>query len=84
MVDSSAVGLRNKLFPHYNELTLVFGKYRAIEQAKENPIDMAQIVNREQVETDENDSLANTSQFIAAISNNPSGTSIAASWKKRL
>ena len=45
---------------------------------------MAQIVNREQVETDENDSLANTSQFIAAISNNPFGTSIAASWKKRM
>ena len=45
---------------------------------------MAQTVKREQVETNENDSLANTSQFIAAISNNPSGTSIAASWKKRM
>ena len=56
MVDSSAVGLRNKLFPHYNELTLVFGKDRAIESAKENPTDMAQTVKREQAETNENDS----------------------------
>lgn len=45
---------------------------------------MAQTVKREEVETNENDSLANTSQFITAISNNPSGTSIAASWTKRM
>ena len=45
---------------------------------------MAQTVKREQVETNKNNSLANTSQFVAAISNNPFGTSIAASWKKRM
>lgn len=40
---------------------------------------MAQTVKGEEVETIENDSLAYTSQFITAISNNASGTSIAAS-----
>ena len=92
----SATGLRNRSFPHYNELTLTFGKDRAIGSATEDHTDMAQTIKREEVETNENDSLANRNEPnrpirkkknianpIAAISNNPSRTSIAASTRKK-
>ncbi|KAG1331707.1 hypothetical protein COCNU_02G016750 [Cocos nucifera] len=66
----SEEGLRNKTFPHLDELTIVFGRDRTIEKAVEAPINVVaniepeegmanaiEFVNEEMVDVDWNDNV---------------------------
>uniref|UniRef100_A0A2N9EVH8 Uncharacterized protein n=1 Tax=Fagus sylvatica TaxID=28930 RepID=A0A2N9EVH8_FAGSY len=74
-----AASLRNKPFPHYDDLAHVFGKDRATGFSAEGPSDMVQTVDREEAEENEDlydtdDSLASTQgPPVAGSSDNPSG-----------
>uniref|UniRef100_A0A2N9EG32 Uncharacterized protein n=1 Tax=Fagus sylvatica TaxID=28930 RepID=A0A2N9EG32_FAGSY len=72
-----AVGLRNKSFPHYDDLAHVFEKDRATGSSAEGPSDMAQTVDREEAE--ENEDLYDTDDSLA----NPSGTSTSTSTRRK-
>uniref|UniRef100_A0A2N9JAE0 Uncharacterized protein n=1 Tax=Fagus sylvatica TaxID=28930 RepID=A0A2N9JAE0_FAGSY len=71
----SAAGLRNKSFPHYDDLAHVFGKDRAIGFSAEGPSDMAQTVNREEAE--KNEDLDDTDDSLASTQGPPIATSLA-------
>ena len=83
-----AASLRNKPFPHYDDLAHVFGKDRATGFSAEGPSNMVQTVDREEAEENEDlydtdDSLASTQgPLVAGSSDNPSGTSTSTRRKK--
>ena len=68
-------GLRNKSFPHYDDLAHVFGKDRAIGFSAEGPSDMAQTVNKEEAE--KNEDLDDTDDSLASTQGPPIATSLA-------
>uniref|UniRef100_A0A2N9GUQ9 Myb/SANT-like domain-containing protein n=1 Tax=Fagus sylvatica TaxID=28930 RepID=A0A2N9GUQ9_FAGSY len=75
LVIPNVAGLRNKSFPHYDDLAHVFGKDRAIGFSAEGPSDMAQTVNREEAE--KNEDLDDTDDSLASTQGPPIATSLA-------
>uniref|UniRef100_A0A2N9HXL4 DUF8040 domain-containing protein n=1 Tax=Fagus sylvatica TaxID=28930 RepID=A0A2N9HXL4_FAGSY len=70
-----AAGLRNKPFPHYDDLAHVFGKDRATGFSAEGPSDTAQTVDREEAE--ENEDLYDTNDSLASTQGPPVAASLA-------
>ena len=70
-----AAGLRNKSFPHYDDLAHVFGKDRATGFNAEGPSDTAQTVDREKAE--ENEDLYDTNDSLASTQGPPVAASLA-------
>ena len=68
-------GLRNKSFPHYDDLAHVFGKDKAIRFSAEGPSDTAQTVDREEAE--ENEDLYDTNNSLASTQGPPVAASLA-------